>query len=72
MIVFSLHAISKKGKRITSLARDKIAKDLNLVDENIFAFCWIVDYPMFEMDEQTKKIGLSHNLFQCHKVKLIR
>ncbi len=50
-------------ERITSLARDKIAKDLNLIDENIFAFCWIVDYPMFEIDEQTKKIGFSHNPF---------
>ena len=35
-------------EKITSLARDKIAKDLDLIDENIFAFCWIVDYPMFE------------------------
>ena len=50
-------------ERITSLARDKIAKDLNLIDENIFAFCWIVDYPMFEIDEQTNKIGFSHNPF---------
>ena len=50
-------------ERITSLARDKIAEDLNLIDENIFAFCWIVDYPMFEIDEQTNKIGFSHNPF---------
>ncbi len=48
---------------ITSLARDKIAKDLNLIDENIFAFCWIVDYPMYERDEVTKKINFSHNPF---------
>ena len=53
----------KELERITSLARDKIAKDLNLIDENIFAFCWIVDYPMFEIDEQTKKIKFSHNPF---------
>ena len=44
-------------ERITSLARDKIAKELNLIDENLFAFCWIVDYPMFEKDEQTKKLN---------------
>ena len=50
-------------ERITSLARDKIAKELNLIDENSFAFCWIVDYPMFEKDEQTKKIKFSHNPF---------
>ena len=53
----------KELEKITSLARDKIAKDLNLIDENIFSFCWIVDYPMFEKDEQTKKIKFSHNPF---------
>ena len=53
----------KELENITSLARDKIAKDLDLIDENIFAFCWIVDYPMFERDEQTNKIKFSHNPF---------
>ena len=53
----------KELERITSLARDKIARDLNLIDENIFAFCWIVDYPMFEKDEQTGEIKFSHNPF---------
>ncbi|MDC3226310.1 aspartate--tRNA ligase [Candidatus Pelagibacter sp.] len=50
-------------EKITALARDKIAKDLDLVDEEIFAFCWIVDYPMFEKDEATNKIEFSHNPF---------
>ena len=50
-------------EKITALARDKIAKDLNLIDENVFAFCWIVDYPMFEKDESTNKIKFSHNPF---------
>jgi aspartyl-tRNA synthetase len=50
-------------EKITALARDKIAKDLNLIDDNIFAFCWIVDYPMFERDETTNKIEFSHNPF---------
>ena len=53
----------KELEKITSLARDKIGKDLDLIDENIFAFCWIVDYPMFEKDEQTNKIKFSHNPF---------
>ena len=53
----------KELERITSLARDKIARDLNLIDENIFAFCWIVDYPMFEINEKTNKIEFSHNPF---------
>ena len=58
-------ACNKKNEleRITSLARDKIARDLDLIDENIFAFCWVVDYPMFEKDEQTNKISFSHNPF---------
>ena len=50
-------------EKITALARDKIGKDLGLIDENVFAFCWIVDYPMYEMDNQTKKIKFSHNPF---------
>ena len=50
-------------EKITSQARDKIAKDLNLIDENTFAFCWIVDYPMFEKNEITNKIEFSHNPF---------
>ena len=50
-------------EKITSQARDKIAKDLNLIDDDIFAFCWIVDYPMFEKDETTSKIEFSHNPF---------
>tara|TARA_Y100000591_G_scaffold289168_1_gene273882 strand:- start:2904 stop:4688 length:1785 start_codon:yes stop_codon:yes gene_type:complete len=53
----------KEIEKITSLARDKIAKDLNLIDPNTFAFCWIVDYPMFEINEQSKKIEFSHNPF---------
>jgi len=58
-------ACSKQSdlEKITALARDKIAKDLDLIDDNIFAFCWIVDYPMFEKDEITNKIEFSHNPF---------
>ncbi len=53
----------KEVEKILSAARDKIGKDLNLIDENSFAFCWIVDYPMFEEDPETKKIKFSHNPF---------
>jgi len=58
-------ACGKKNEveKIISQARDKIAKDLGLVDENAFAFCWIVDYPMFEKNEVTNKIEFSHNPF---------
>ncbi|MDB0038791.1 aspartate--tRNA ligase [Candidatus Pelagibacter sp.] len=50
-------------EKITTLARDKIAKDLDLIDDDIFAFCWIVDYPMFERNKITNKIEFSHNPF---------
>ena len=49
--------------KIASLSRDKIGKELNLINENEFAFCWIIDYPMFEKDNLTKKIKFSHNPF---------
>jgi len=54
---------NKDIEKICSLAREKIAKDLNLIDEDKFAFCWIVDYPMFELDDVTNKIKFSHNPF---------
>jgi aspartyl-tRNA synthetase len=50
-------------EKISSLAREKIGRELNLIDESKFAFCWIVDYPMFEFDDTTKKIKFSHNPF---------
>jgi len=50
-------------EKILSLARDKIAQELQLINNNEFAFCWIVDYPMFEIDGTTKKIKFSHNPF---------
>ena len=50
-------------EKILSIARDKIASDLNIINKDLFAFCWIVDYPMYEIDEITKKIKFSHNPF---------
>ena len=61
--IFFACSKEKHLESITSLARNKIARDLNLVDDNIFAFCWIVDYPMYEKDNETKKIKFSHNPF---------
>ena len=50
-------------EKILSISRNKIAEELDLIDKNQFAFCWIVDYPMFELDEKTKNIQFSHNPF---------
>jgi aspartyl-tRNA synthetase len=44
-------------------ARTKVGTDLNLVDEDQFKFCWIVDFPMFEWNEDEKKVDFSHNPF---------
>ena len=60
----------KEIERILSLARDKIAKDLDIIDKDKFAFCWIVDYPMYEYDENSKKIIFSHNPFSMPQGKI--
>ena len=49
--------------KFAGLARNKVASELKLVDEDQFAFCWIVDFPMYEWSEQDKKIDFSHNPF---------
>jgi aspartyl-tRNA synthetase len=61
--VFLACGKEKEIENILSLARDKIAEDLNIIDKDKFAFCWIVDYPMYEFDENLKKISFSHNPF---------
>ena len=68
--VFFACGIKSEVEKLTALARDKIGKELNLIDENIFAFCWVVDYPMFEIDALTKKIEFSHNPFSMPQGKL--
>ena len=61
--VFFACGKKREVEKLLSLARDKIGKDLKLIDENLFAFCWIVDYPMYETDEKTGNIKFSHNPF---------
>ncbi len=61
--VFMACGSNHEIEKILSISRDKIAKDLDLINKEQFAFCWIVDYPMYELDEQTKKINFSHNPF---------
>ena len=56
---------SKKSDiyEIMSKSRDKIAQDLEIIDKNSFAFCWITDFPIFELDKETSRINFSHNPF---------
>ena len=50
-------------EKILSIARNKLGVDLGLINDDEFSFCWIIDYPMFETDEQSGKIKFSHNPF---------
>ena len=61
--IFLACSKQKELEKITSIARDKIAKDLEIIDNSVFAFCWVVDYPMFELNDLTNKIEFSHNPF---------
>ena len=56
-------AIEKEAADLAGKARTKIATEKNMIDENQFKFCWIVDYPMFEKNEITGEIDFSHNPF---------
>ena len=56
-------ASEREAANLAGKARVKIASDRELIEKNIFKFCWIVDYPMFEKDENTGKIEFSHNPF---------
>jgi len=49
--------------KLAGLARTKLGEELGLIEENTFKFCWIVDFPMFEWNEEEKKVDFSHNPF---------
>jgi aspartyl-tRNA synthetase len=49
--------------KFAGLARTRIGEELGLIDKDQFAFCWIVDFPMYEWNEEEKKIDFSHNPF---------
>ena len=51
------------AERFAGAVRDKLGHDLDLLEKGAFRFCWIVDYPMFEQDEETGAIEFSHNPF---------
>ncbi len=53
----------RDAERYAGLARDKVCDELDLRESGCFKFCWIVDYPMYELDEETGKIEFSHNPF---------
>ena len=61
--VFFVCGRPEKFTAFAGAARTRIGTELKLVDEDQFAFCWIVDFPMYEWSEEEKKIDFSHNPF---------
>lgn len=53
----------QKAAKMAGMARTKIAEDMDIIEQGVFRLCWIVDFPMYEMDEKTGTIDFSHNPF---------
>ncbi len=60
----------KDSERISGAARQKLGKELNLINDKKFEFCWITDYPMYQYDEKEKKIDFSHNPFSMPQTNI--
>ncbi len=59
-----------EANKFAGVARQKIGTDLGLIDEKMFKFCWITDYPMYQYNEKEKKIDFSHNPFSMPQVEI--
>ena len=62
-VVFFVSDKEKAAAQIAGDIRLKLGRDLERVEPGVFRFCWIVDYPMFEFDDETQAVGFSHNPF---------
>ena len=65
-------AAGKEGQaaKLAGLARTRTGEELGLIEQGVFQFCWIVDFPMFEYDEDAKKVDFSHNPFSMPQGEL--
>jgi aspartyl-tRNA synthetase len=54
--------------KFAGAARTKVGEELDLIAKDVFEFCWIVDFPMFEWNEEEKKIDFSHNPFSMPNI----
>lgn len=59
-----------RAAKLAGLARTRVGEQLDLIEQNVYRFCWIVDFPMFEADEETGKIDFSHNPFSMPQGEL--
>jgi aspartyl-tRNA synthetase len=62
-VVFFAAGARAEAERLAGAARTRIGEELGLIEEGAFRFCWIVDFPMYELNEETGKIDFSHNPF---------
>jgi aspartyl-tRNA synthetase len=62
-LFFSADAKAERAATLAGMARTRIGRELNLIPENEYRFCWIVDFPMYEWNQDDKKIDFSHNPF---------
>ena len=62
-VIFFLCDEAEKAAKMGGDIRNKLGRELDLIDKNVFRFCWIVDFPMFEKDPETGAVGFSHNPF---------
>ncbi len=62
-VVFFVCDDEKNASRIAGDVRVKLAAELDLIEKDVYRFCWVVDFPMFEWDEETKSVAFSHNPF---------
>jgi aspartyl-tRNA synthetase len=62
-VVFFAAGSKPEAERLAGAARMRIGRELGLVEEGAFRFCWIVDFPMYERNEETGQIEFSHNPF---------
>ncbi|MDR0423459.1 MAG: aspartate--tRNA ligase [Rickettsiales bacterium] len=68
--VFFSCAIEKEAAKLAGKVRTKIGQDLNLIDKDEYKFCWIIDFPFFEENEETGKIDFFHNPFSMPQSSL--
>jgi aspartyl-tRNA synthetase len=68
--IFFVCDIKKNAEKFSAWARTEIAKNLELIKDNVFEFCWVTDYPMFEYNEIDKKIDFSHNPFSMPQIPM--
>jgi aspartyl-tRNA synthetase len=67
---FFVAGLPKNFYKFAGAARTKVGQELNLIAQDRFEFCWIVDFPMFEWNEEEKKIDFSHNPFSMPQMEV--